>query len=90
MEVSRPLLPGQRLAVWPYILPVLSDFSVQQRVRTLRDQPFPSFLINIPVNGWQTLRNLATQQGETLSSQYLLSLVKIQGVRINHYLLLKV
>ncbi|KAF9532312.1 hypothetical protein CPB83DRAFT_847633 [Crepidotus variabilis] len=34
------------------------------------------------VNGWQTLRNLATQQGEVLSSRYLVSLIKLQGVAI--------
>ncbi|KAF8163169.1 hypothetical protein B0H34DRAFT_311174 [Crassisporium funariophilum] len=31
------------------------------------------------VNGWLTLKSLATQQGTTLTSQYLLSLVKLQG-----------
>ncbi|KDR81477.1 hypothetical protein GALMADRAFT_59260 [Galerina marginata CBS 339.88] len=32
------------------------------------------------VNGWQTLKNLASQQGTTLTHQYILTLVKSQGV----------
>ena len=33
------------------------------------------------VNGWQTLRLLATQQGQSLTPQYMSSLVRQQGVR---------
>ncbi|KAF8969928.1 hypothetical protein BDZ97DRAFT_1793425 [Flammula alnicola] len=32
------------------------------------------------VNGWQTLKNLASQQGTTLTHRFLISLVKLQGV----------
>ncbi|KAF9483857.1 hypothetical protein BDN70DRAFT_903977 [Pholiota conissans] len=32
------------------------------------------------VNGWQILKHLASQQGTTLTHQYLISLVKLQGI----------
>jgi hypothetical protein len=37
--------------------------------------------ICISVNGWHTLKNLAMQQGTTVTFQYLTSLVKTRGVR---------